>query len=93
MKIARWMIEDKEHCGALVKIKLDDIGVDSEMVKDDIGIDDKGKVRIATMEYCVRYLQEWLEVSDDGNLTEVFESLDLVIFGFVAGYEACLKKI
>jgi len=90
--ITRRMVENKKSCEALVELKLDDMGVDSEMVKDDLHIDDKGEVRAAAKEYCVGLLQGWSEITDDAILTDYFDSLDLEVWAFVAGYEACLKK-
>jgi len=92
MDITRRMVENKESCERLVELKLDDMGVDSEMAVDDIGIDDKGEIRAATKEYCIRLLQGYHEITEEGDLTEYFDSLGMEVWAFVAGYEACLKK-
>ena len=92
MEIARGMVENKEGCGVLVELKLADMGVDSEMVKDDLGIDDKGEIRAATKEYGIGLLQGYREITTDEDLTEYYDSLGMELWGFVAGYEACLKK-
>ena len=68
------------------------MGVDSEMAMNDIGIDDKGEVRAVAKEYFMELLQEHLDNSTDIVLTEYFDAQELAIWGFVAGYEACLKK-
>ena len=73
-------------------LKLNDMGVNSEMVMEDIGIDDRGELRIATREYCIEILQGYLLTPEDEDLTICLDSLGTEVWAFVAGYEACLEK-
>lgn len=92
MIITRRDLENKARCEALVEMKLDDMGVDSKMAMDDLGIDDKGEVRAAAKEYYMKLLWEHLDNSAEVTFDQYLDDQAAMMWGFVEGYEACLKK-
>ena len=87
MNILRSDLENKERLGQLVEMKLAHMGV-----YEDDGIRTDIRARIAIREYFVGILQEHLNNSEDNILTEYFDGSELAVWGFIAGYKACLKR-
>lgn len=86
MEILRCDLENRERLEQLVEMKLAHMGIfEDESIKDDL------RFRIAIREYFTGILQEHLNNSEDSILTKYFDDSELALWGFIAGYKACLK--
>ena len=88
MEILRCDLENKERLEKLVGMKLSHMGV-----YEDDGIKDDLRFRIAIREYFTGILQEHLNNSKDNILTGYFDDSELALWGFIAGYRACLDSL
>ena len=86
MIIVRRDLENKARCEALVEMKLDDMGVGEP------GMKDGEKIRAAAKEYYIKLLQEHLDNSTEVILDQYLDDQAATVWGFVDGYEACLKN-
>jgi len=79
-------LENKETLERLVEMKLAHMGIfEDDSIKDDL------RFRIAIREYFTGMLHDHLGNSEDNILTGYFDDSELALWGFVAGYRACLK--
>ena len=82
MIITRSDLKNKAKCEILVEKRLDDMGI-AEMPH--------GKeLRGAAKQYYIELLKEHLDANDDIVFNEHFDASEGMVWGFVAGYEACL---
>lgn len=86
MNILRSDLEDRERLGHLVEMKLTHMGV-----YEDDSIQTDMRAQVAIREYFVGILQEHLNKSEDNILTEYFDDSELALWGFIAGWKACLN--
>lgn len=86
MEILRCDLENKERLEQLVEMKLAHMGIyEDDSIRTDI------RARIAIREYFMGIIRENLANSEDNILTEYFDDSELALWGFIAGYKACLK--
>jgi hemerythrin-like domain-containing protein len=82
--ITRPEIKDKTKAEALVEKRLDEMGI-GEM-------EDGAELRAAAKAYYLELLQEHLDLSDEVLFNEYFDDSEGMVWGFVAGYQACLRN-
>ena len=83
MIITRSDLKDSVKREALVEKRLDDMGI-AEMERG-------AEIRAAAKQYYIELLQEHLDSSDDVVFSEYFDDSEGMVWGFVAGYQACLE--
>jgi len=83
--ITRQDVKDTAKRETLVEERLNDMGVGPEMQN---GVE----LRAATKAYYLKLLQEHLGNSDDVLFTEYFDNCEGFAWGFVEGYEVCLRS-
>jgi hypothetical protein len=84
MVITRFDVKDKAKCEALVEKRLDEMGI-GEM-------EDGAELRAAAKAYYLELLQEHVANSEDIIFNEYFDDSEGMVWGFIAGYQACLKN-
>jgi len=66
-----------------------------EQKLDDMGLNEKGccqELRVAAKQYYVRLIEEELTNSESVALCDSIDSLEGMVLGFVAGFEACARR-
>lgn len=86
MEILRCDLENKERLEQLVEMKLAHMGIyEDDSIRTDI------RAQIAVREYFMGIIRENLANSEDNILTDYFDGSELALWGFIAGWEACLE--
>ena len=83
MVITRCDVENRAKREALVDKRLDEMGF--------VEMEDGPEIRAAAKAYYLELLQDHLDNADDLIFTEYFGDSEGMVWGFVAGYEACFK--
>ena len=83
MIITRDDVRDTAKCEALVDAALDNMGIEE--------MEAGAEIRDAARRYYIELIQQHLDNADDEDFTGYFGDSEGMVWGFVAGYEACLK--
>ena len=84
MRVTRSDLKDSIKCEALIEKRLDDMGI-AEMERGT-------EIRAAAKQYYIELLQEHLDLSDGVVFNEYFDASEGMVWGFVAGYQVCLRN-